>query len=96
MHALKTSISMKYGIPLSRWACGLSFMLEKELGCTLINKLRDILLMEAGFNFSNKIVYGIHMMENIRRYGLMPEDIYSEKTRRQIMEHWLKCYSLTW
>ena len=45
VQALKTSISLKHGVPLSRWAGGLSVMLEKQLGCTLINKLRAILLM---------------------------------------------------
>ena len=38
-------------------------MLEKQLGCTLINKLRAILLMEVDFNFSNKILYGMRMMD---------------------------------
>ena len=35
----------------SRLACGLSVMLVKELGYTLINKLMAIPLMEADFNF---------------------------------------------
>ena len=56
-------------------------MLEKELGRTLINKLRAILLMEADFNFSNKILYGARMMDIVIRFGLMPEDINSEKNR---------------
>ena len=43
--------------------------------------------MEADFNFSNKILYGVRMMDNVRRFGLMPEDIYSEKkTGWQMME----------
>ena len=79
VHALKPSISLKHGIPLSRWACGLLVVLGKQLGCTLINKLQAILLMEADFNFSNKILYGVRMVDNVRRFGLMPEDIYSEK-----------------
>ena len=53
----------------------------KQLGCTLVNKLRTILLMEADFNFFNKILYGVRMMDNVRRFGLMPEDIHSEKNR---------------
>ena len=31
-------------------------MLEKMFGCTLVTKLRAILLMEADFNASNKII----------------------------------------
>ena len=37
--------------------------------------------MEADFNFSNKLVYGVRMMNNVRKYGWMPEEIYSERGR---------------
>ena len=57
LHALKTSIALRRGISLSRWSYGLSVMLEKEVGCTLLGKLRAILLMEVDFNFSNKVVH---------------------------------------
>jgi hypothetical protein len=33
-------------------------MLEKTLGVTLVTKLQAILLMEADFNATNKIIYG--------------------------------------
>ncbi len=35
--------------------------------------------MEADFNFSNKLIYGVRMTDNMRKYGYMPEEIYSEK-----------------
>ena len=56
-------------------------MLEKMFGCTLVSKLRAILLMEADFNFANKLVYGVRTMDNVRKRDLMPEEIYSEKGR---------------
>ena len=56
-------------------------MLEKLFGCALITKLRSMLLMEADFNATNKIVYGNRMLHNVRKYKLMPEEIYSEKNR---------------
>ena len=56
-------------------------MLEKMFGCTLVAKLRAILLMEADFNFSNKLVYGVRMMNNVHSHGHMPEEIYSEKDK---------------
>ncbi len=56
-------------------------MLEKTLGVTLVSKLRAILLMEADFNATNKIIYGGRMMTNVRRCNLMPEEIFSEKNR---------------
>jgi hypothetical protein len=56
-------------------------MLEKTLGVTLVSKLRAILLMEADFNATNKIVYGDRMMKNVCKYNQMPEEIFSEKNR---------------
>jgi hypothetical protein len=56
-------------------------MLEKMFGCTLVKKLQSILLMEADFNYANKEIYGIRMMDNVRKYGYMAEEIFSEKGR---------------
>jgi hypothetical protein len=56
-------------------------MLEKVPGCSLVTKLWSILLMEADFNASNKIIYGIRMLENVRKYKLMLEEIYSKRNR---------------
>ena len=81
MHALKTSIALKNGIYIERWSHALLIMLEKMHGYTLMSKLRAILLMEADFNFLNKIIYGVRMMDNARKYGIMPEEIYSEKNK---------------
>jgi hypothetical protein len=84
-HALKTSLALVHGIALNRWSKGLCVMLEKVMGVKLINKLRAILLMEADFNASNKIIFGERMMDNARKYKLMPEEIYSEKRGWQMM-----------
>ncbi len=54
-------------------------MLEKIFGCSLITKLCYTLLMEADFNATNKVIYGIRMLHNMRKYKLMPEEIFSEK-----------------
>ena len=73
---------------MSRWSYGLSVMLEKEFGCTLLGKLRVILLMEADFNFSNKIVYGVQILDNARKHGYAPEEIYRvRRTKWPTMEH---------
>lgn len=80
-HALQTSIALKRGILLERWAQGLSVMLEKVPGCSLITKLRSILLMEADFNCANKILYGYRMLRVVRDHHFMPDEIFSEKNR---------------
>eukprot|EP00804_Cyclotella_cryptica_P006975 CCRYP_007113-RA/>CCRYP_007113-RA protein AED:0.75 eAED:0.75 QI:0/-1/0/1/-1/0/1/0/1178 len=56
-------------------------MLEKQPGVRLISKLRAILLMEADFNAANKILFGNRMLNQIRKYKLMPEEIFSERQR---------------
>ena len=78
-HALKATLALRRGIALARWSRGLSVMLEKMFGCTLVSKLRAILLMEADFNSSNKIIFGERMLDNVRQNGFMPEEIYSER-----------------
>ncbi len=67
------SVTLAHGIQLERWSWGLSVMLEKTLGVTLVTKLRAILLMEGDFNATNKIVYGVRMLQNARKHNQMPE-----------------------
>jgi hypothetical protein len=54
-------------------------MLEKMFRVRLVLRLRAILLMEADFNAMNKEVYGVRMLDEIRKYKLIPEEIFSEK-----------------
>jgi hypothetical protein len=70
-----------HAIQLERWSRGMSVMLKKTFGVTLVTKLRAILLMEADFNATNKILYGVRMMGQARSYNLMPDEIYSKKNR---------------
>ena len=49
-HAAWVTTVIAHAIQLERWSRGLSVMLEKTLGVTLVTKLRAILLMEADFN----------------------------------------------
>ncbi len=37
--------------------------------------------MEADFNATNKPVYGVHMLANVRKYKLMPEEVFREQNR---------------
>jgi hypothetical protein len=82
-HALLVLLALKKGIALERWSNGLSVMLEKMFGVHLVSKLRAILLMEADFNAMNKevYVYDVWMLNEARKYKLIPEEIFSEKNR---------------
>jgi len=37
--------------------------------------------MEADFNATNKAIYGVRIIANVRKYKLMPEEVYSERNR---------------
>jgi hypothetical protein len=80
-HAARVSVVIAHAIQLERWSRGLTVMLEKTLGMTLVTKLWAILLMEADFNATNKIVYGNRMMAKAREHALMLEEIFSKRNR---------------
>ncbi len=64
LHALVATLVTRRGIVLDRWSKGLSVRLENIFGCLLIVKPCLILLMEADFNVTNKVRYGIRMLHN--------------------------------
>ena len=78
-HAAKVTVVIAHAIQLEQLSRGLSVMLEKTLGITLITKLRAILLMGVDFNPTNNTLYGNGMLTNARKHNLMSEEIFSEK-----------------
>ncbi len=78
-HAARVSVVLAHAIQLERWSRDLLVMLEKTIENTLVTKLRAILLMEADFNATNKIIYGSQTLKNTRVYKQMPEEIFSKK-----------------
>ena len=96
IHALKLSLISQTGSAPERWARGLSVMLEKIAGIALVTKLRAIILMEADFNYHNKLIFGKRMMELARQHNLIPEEIYSEKgkTAEDAILHQVLAYDI--
>ncbi len=78
-HAARVTVIIAHIIQLQRWSRGLSVMLEKTLGITLITKLRAILLMGVDFNPTNNTLYGNGMLTNARKHNLISEEIFSER-----------------
>ena len=37
------------------------------------------MLMEADFNHLSKEIFGFRMLENARKYGFIPEEVYSKR-----------------
>ncbi len=78
---MNATIIFRHGLVLDRLAQGLSVMLQQLFRCSLIAKLRAILLMEADLNASTKTAFGIRMLNKAREANLMPEEVFSEQNK---------------
>ena len=79
VHALKLTLISKTGSAPNGWARGLSVMLEKIAGVTLVTKLKAIMLMEADFNYHNRLIFRSWMMDLARKHDMISKEIFSEK-----------------
>jgi hypothetical protein len=62
MHAAYLTACARQGIPLARWGIGLTVLLEKTVENNFVHKLRAICLLEADFNWINKIIFAKQMI----------------------------------
>ena len=76
IHAGFCNTATHYGVSIKRWATGLTVMLEKIKDCIKVDKLRAILLMEADFNFVNKLMFGHRLIKHVSTHQRMPEELY--------------------
>ncbi len=60
------------GLPLARWGIVLTVLLEKVAGNNFIHKLRAICLLEADFNWINKIIFAKRMIGSALVNNLIP------------------------
>ena len=61
-------------------------MLEKKEGVFKVDKLCAILLMEADFNFANKLIFGSRMMDQATAQGETPEEFFGSVKNREAIE----------
>ena len=66
-HTRHLALITQTGAAPKRWSKGLSAMLEKIAGVTVVTKLRAILLMEADFNCHNRLIFGDRMTKLARK-----------------------------
>ena len=62
LHAMLTQIEFQSGTPITRWCNGLKVILQNISGNIKMEKQRDILLIEADFNYGNKLLFGSRMI----------------------------------
>jgi hypothetical protein len=59
-------------VSLAWWGKGLTVLLEKILGNVFVCKLRAICLLEADFNWWNKLIFAKQMMKQAGQEGSIP------------------------
>jgi hypothetical protein len=80
LEAAKLSLAAKTGIPVERWGHSLTVLLEKEFGNIYLEKMRAICLMEADFNWLNKLVFAKRMMDQAYDKGLIPTEQFARRS----------------
>lgn len=79
LHAAKLSICARNGVALARWGIGLTVLLEKIMGNVFVHKLRAVCLLEADFNWWNKLIFAKRMMQQAIQDGSIPQECYAKK-----------------
>jgi len=77
LHAAKLSACAKTGVPHARWGTGVNVLLEKIMGNNFVHKLRAICLLEADFNWWNKLV-AKRMMTSAGTRGFVPGESFAK------------------
>ena len=86
LHALFTDIVVSTGYSPIQWQQGLSVMLEKKKGVHIPSKLHAILLMEADFNFPNKLFFGRRMLQWAESWNQIPREIGGSQNGHQAID----------
>jgi hypothetical protein len=79
LEAAKLSLATRSGIPLDRWDSTLTVLLEKEFGNIYIEKMCAICLLEADFNWLNKLVFAKRMMDQAYNVGNVPPEQFEKR-----------------
>jgi hypothetical protein len=74
LHAMKLLICARNGVALAKWGIGLTVLLEKIMGNVFVHKLRVICLLEADFNWCNKLIFAKQMMQQAIQDGSIPQE----------------------
>jgi hypothetical protein len=62
---------------MDRWGSALTVLLEKQFGNIYLEKMRAICLLEADFNWLNKLIFAKWMMDQAYDYGMVPVEQFA-------------------
>ena len=82
LHSCNPSLVSRTGVHLDHWGNGLTVLLQKILGSICIDKLLNINLLEADFNWLNKLVFAKRMMSSAIEQGIIPPDQFAKRNTR--------------
>ena len=68
------------------WKKGINVMIHKKAHNNLVTKLHTITLMEADFNFNNKIL-GRATIQHPEKYGMLPDEQYGSRPKKSAIDH---------
>lgn len=78
LHVASLNTIREIGISPDRWRCSVTVLLEKVFGVRLITKLRAICLLEADFNWLNKLIFARRLEAHCRQHGLTPREQFAK------------------
>jgi hypothetical protein len=80
LHAVSLNTIREIGIAPDRWHQSITVLLEKVYGVRLIDKLRAICLLEADFNWLNKLIliFAHRLEQHCRKHGLVPPEQFAK------------------
>jgi hypothetical protein len=79
MHAAYLTACARRGLPLAQWGIWLAVLLEKVTGNNFVHKLRATCLLEADFNWINKIIFAKRMFHLALANNMIPGECFSKK-----------------
>jgi hypothetical protein len=79
LHAAKLTACTRHRTPLGRWSVGLTVLIEKVHGNNNIGKMHAICLLEADFNFYNKLIFARRMMSSAQSKGQISVECFTTK-----------------
>eukprot|EP00956_Cyclotella_meneghiniana_P043604 scaffold278788_cov93-Cyclotella_meneghiniana.AAC.1 len=78
LHVSSLNTIREIGIAPERWRCSVTVLPEKVFGVRLITKLRAICLLEADFNWLNKLIFARRLEAHCRLHGLTPREQFAK------------------